>query len=83
MAGAKVILFRLKEGREMGMRRVVLETDCLDLIQTLREGSKGCSSMAMVLYNVLEFISHFDVVRWSFVKRSGNSVAHNLAHFQP
>jgi len=33
--------------------------------------------------DILSFIENFDFVGWSFVKRRGNRVAHDLAHRQP
>lgn len=31
----------------------------------------------------MEYVNYIDVVVWSFVKRSGNRLAHTLAYLQP
>lgn len=53
------------------------------VIRALREKMQGCSSFSLVIDDILDLSSNFSEIVWSFVKRSGNKVAHALAHFQP
>ncbi|XP_021774242.1 uncharacterized protein LOC110738174 [Chenopodium quinoa] len=83
IAEAKVIVLGMNWAIEMGFKNVVVESDCLQLIQALRKGSKGQSNFHLILDDVLSLCSSFDFISWSFVKCSGNKVAHTLAHYQP
>ncbi|XP_056696445.1 uncharacterized protein [Spinacia oleracea] len=85
VAEAKAVAMGLQLAQEMGVRDVEMESDCLMVIQPLRGGSQGNNSFSLVIDDILDLCSSFDNdnVKWSFVKRSGNWVAHNLAHFQP
>ncbi|XP_021729133.1 uncharacterized protein LOC110696153 [Chenopodium quinoa] len=83
IAEAKAVVFGLKLANEVGARRLVEESDCLTVIQSFREAAKGTSAFHMLLDDILELSSTFDDVIWSFVRREGNKIAHELAHFQP
>ncbi|KAJ8429791.1 hypothetical protein Cgig2_011307 [Carnegiea gigantea] len=41
------------------------------------------TTVGFFVRDILSFIEHFDFVSWSFVKRGGNRVVHDLAHRQP
>lgn len=62
---------------------VVVESDCLAVIQALKANHLGSSDFHLVLEDIISLLSSFVSVVWSFVKRSGNRVAHELAHFLP
>ncbi|XP_021734036.1 uncharacterized protein LOC110700741 [Chenopodium quinoa] len=83
IAEAKAIFWGLKLAQEMGLSRVEVESDCLPVIQALREKSSGSSSFHLVIEDIVNLCSSFAFVSWSFIKRDGNRVAHDLAHFQP
>lgn len=63
--------------------KVVIESDCLQVIQALKSPVVGASDFHLVIEDILSLSSRLDSVVWSFVKRSGNMVAHVLTHFQP
>ncbi|XP_021741826.1 uncharacterized protein LOC110708037 [Chenopodium quinoa] len=83
VAEAKAVLFGLQLAGELGVQQIVLESDCLLVIQALRNKSTGSSSIHLVLDDIYAKSSNFVNVRWSFVKRGGNKIAHALAHSQP
>lgn len=83
VAEAKAVLFGMELCAELGMQRVVVESDCLGVIQALRREASGCSEFWLVVEDIMAFCSNFLNVVWSFVKHSGNKVAHDLAHLQP
>ncbi|XP_021723977.1 uncharacterized protein LOC110691367 [Chenopodium quinoa] len=69
--------------RDRAIKRVVLESDSLLVVQALRGASAGRSTFHLLIEDITNVAASFDVVKWSFVRRNGNRVAHYLAHFQP
>ncbi|XP_057458215.1 uncharacterized protein LOC130748975 [Lotus japonicus] len=63
---------------DLGFRRVVLETDCLLLYEAWKRRS-GCSILDSLILDCRRLSSGFDAFDFSFVRRSGNSVADALA----
>lgn len=53
------------------------------IIQTFRRGVLGSSDFFVVIEDIIFLFSRFQYIIWSFIKRSGNKVAHFLSHFQP
>ncbi|XP_074306671.1 uncharacterized protein LOC141641928 [Silene latifolia] len=82
-AEAIAVLDGLQEAREWGHRNVVLESDCLQVVEDLQEGTKGRSDLSLVLDDISLLCNEFESVIWSFTGRANNSVAHALAHVEP
>ncbi|XP_057250760.1 uncharacterized protein LOC130591453 [Beta vulgaris subsp. vulgaris] len=82
VAEAKAIYHGLKLAKELGYRHLEVESDSLLAIQALRKGRGGSSEFHLIIDDILDLVVCFDFVVWSFVKRSGNNVAHMLAHLQ-
>lgn len=80
---AKRVYLRLLLAQQLGSEIVEVESHSLSVIQALRQQSSGSSELHLILDDVLKLASSFISVSWLSVKRSGNKVAHNLAHFQP
>lgn len=83
MAGAKAIFTGLQAAKEQGYTKVVMESDSLQAIQALQTGVGDSSDFHLVLDDILALVPDFESVKFSFVKRAGNSVVHALAHLQP
>ncbi|XP_048504578.2 uncharacterized protein LOC109135629 [Beta vulgaris subsp. vulgaris] len=83
VAEAKAIYHGLKLAKELGYRHLEVESDSLLAIQALRKGRGGSSEFHLIIDDILDLVVCFDFLVWSFVKRSGNNVAHMLAHLQP
>ncbi|KAL0308895.1 UNVERIFIED_CONTAM: hypothetical protein Sradi_5831800 [Sesamum radiatum] len=62
-----------------GWRRVVLEGEYVSLIRKLENQQRDLSSIGLLVSNILYFASHFSSCQFSWVRRSGNAVAHFLA----
>lgn len=62
--------------------KVIIESDCFQLIQALKSPFIGASDFHLVVENILSLSSCLDDVMWSFVKSSGNKIAHVFAHLQ-
>ncbi|XP_074292350.1 uncharacterized protein LOC141619219 [Silene latifolia] len=80
MAEAVAILEGLKEARRKGQDKLVVESDCLQVIDALRNHKHGRSLFHLVLDDILNLCSLFSLVVWSYTSRKNNTVAHALAH---
>ena len=80
---ARACLFGLKQAIEAGLTSLVIEGDSLSLIQKLRAKQVPNNALGLFLQEIFSLVSCCDFIAWSFVKRSGNKVAHTLAHWQP
>lgn len=65
---------------DVGLRDVVLENDCLQLITQLKHGAEDNTSFGVITRDILELAKSCCSISFNFVKREGNKVAHNLAH---
>ena len=83
MVEAKAAFMGLQAAKEQGYRNVILESDSLQVVQALQKGVGGSSDFHLVLDDIFALIPEFESVKFSCVKRAGNSVAHALAHLQP
>ena len=82
MAEAPTVLEGVRLARRLSVRQLVVESDCLQVINGLKLKEVGASDFHSIIDDILTYVSYFDVVFWSFVKRSSNKVALMLAHFQ-
>ncbi|XP_021769837.1 uncharacterized protein LOC110734082 [Chenopodium quinoa] len=83
IAEAKALLFGLQMPVDLGYKDVVMESDCLGLINAVSSRERGSSTFHLILDDVYHVSSLFESIRWSFVRREGNRVAHELAHCMP
>ncbi|XP_074265194.1 uncharacterized protein LOC141587617 [Silene latifolia] len=82
-AEATAILYDLKEARRMNNHRVILEGDCLNVIQDLQQKRKGRSSIFLIYNDIYVLCNSFDNVTFKWSRRNSNKVAHELAHLRP
>ncbi|XP_074314873.1 uncharacterized protein LOC141651044 [Silene latifolia] len=80
---AEAILLGLAEARRHGVTKVVLESDCLNVIRDLKSRSTGRSDIFQIYDDIHDLCSYFESVKFLFVRRKFNSVAHELAHVRP
>ncbi|KAJ8444310.1 hypothetical protein Cgig2_019868 [Carnegiea gigantea] len=80
---ARSCLFAIKSAFAFGARSVIVEGDCLPLITILKSHQVYDDAVSLFARDILSFSARFDFVCWSFVKRGGNRVAHDIAHRQP
>ncbi|XP_074290806.1 uncharacterized protein LOC141617506 [Silene latifolia] len=83
VAEAVAILEGLKEALRTGYRDVVLESDCLQVVEALKKKLSGRSCFMLVIEEILLLCNSFNTVLWSFSSRVNNTVAHALAHIYP
>ncbi|XP_074314640.1 uncharacterized protein LOC141649867 [Silene latifolia] len=75
------ILDGVQEAARRGHRDVVVESDCLQVIEDLQRMRHGRSILSAVLDDILALSNLFNSLRWSHTSRTNNCVAHALAHF--
>ena len=68
----------MKLAAQMGLRRVALETDCLQVVQLWKKESQR-SIIDPILKEMEEISLAFQEFSFSFISRSSNKVAHLLA----
>lgn len=66
--------------KSLQVRRVILEGDCKSVIQMLQDSSPCLSAAGVYVDQIRNSISDFDCIRFCFVPRLGNTLAHLLAH---
>ncbi|XP_021771707.1 uncharacterized protein LOC110735833 [Chenopodium quinoa] len=66
-----------------GVDQLMVESDCLQVVNALRNKSSGSSAFFLVIDDILAFCNSFSNIKRSFVRRGGNKIAHELAHLQP
>ncbi|KAL0365727.1 UNVERIFIED_CONTAM: hypothetical protein Sangu_0670300 [Sesamum angustifolium] len=62
-----------------GWRKVVIEGDCASLIKKLADSIRDSSLLDPLVADILRYADNFHLCLFSWVKRSGNAVAHHLA----
>ncbi|XP_074301446.1 uncharacterized protein LOC141632836 [Silene latifolia] len=83
IAEAKAAEFGLRTALQMGLDNVVLESDSSTLITMLKSKSIPANYLGRVGFEILEIAKSFTCIRFSFVRRDGNCVAHGMAHLMP
>ncbi|KAJ8452986.1 hypothetical protein Cgig2_014749 [Carnegiea gigantea] len=77
---ARACLHGLTCAHNHGVRNIIIEGDCLHLIELLKAKSTPDNFLGFLVKDITFFLTRFDLYAWSFVKRGGNRVAHDLAH---
>ncbi|XP_074318707.1 uncharacterized protein LOC141655530 [Silene latifolia] len=83
MANVAAVLEGVAEAARRGHTRIVVESDCMPVIEALRRKDSGRSILSLIYDDIHSFCSAFISVSWSFTNRMNNSVAHCLAHLLP
>ncbi|KAF5445494.1 hypothetical protein F2P56_034541 [Juglans regia] len=65
----------------LGISKLVVEFDCLLLVQELQESHEFSSTNGNLLKDVRDLMKHFNELHIKHVYREGNGVAHSLARF--
>ena len=66
-----------------GAHNIILEGDCLPLINMLKSSQNTDTTIGFFIRDILFFVVNFDLVSWSFVKRGSNRVAYDCADRHP
>ena len=82
MEEARACLFGLRCTRDAGVHNILVEGDCLMLIQMLQI-NRFKIPVGFFVQDILAFALSFDFFFTVFCQEGGNRVAHDLAHLQP
>ncbi|XP_074288277.1 uncharacterized protein LOC141613442 [Silene latifolia] len=74
------VLDGLEEAVKAGHSRVMVESDCSQVIEALKRRKTRRSMFSLVLDDILHLCNSFNSVVWSFTSRSNNGIAYELAH---
>ncbi|XP_048493290.1 uncharacterized protein LOC125493810 [Beta vulgaris subsp. vulgaris] len=69
----------IRVAMEAGFHGFIVETDCMTLFEALKRKRRPASVLGRILQDIYVLISSCTNVTFSFVRRSGNEVAHLLA----
>ncbi|XP_074301395.1 uncharacterized protein LOC141632781 [Silene latifolia] len=83
VAEAVVVLEGLEEARRKGHEKVVIESDCTQVIKALNRKKHGRNVFYLVVNDILSLASCFTSISWVYTRRVNNSIAHALAHLFP
>ena len=64
---------------DLGFQNAILEGDSLGLIKALQADDNNLSPLGLLVEDVKLVASNFVSLSYSYIKRNGNSIAHNLA----
>jgi ribonuclease HI len=65
--------------KELGLRKIALETDCSGVVAKLQASDKNRSIHGPLVEEIKASLGELDDFRVLHVRRSGNAVAHKLA----
>ncbi|XP_074314906.1 uncharacterized protein LOC141651080 [Silene latifolia] len=82
-AEAVAVLEGMKEAKRRGHQKIMVESDCLVLIESLKKKKSGRNMFALILDVILLLCISFNSVAWSYTSRTNNGAAHALAHLFP
>ncbi|XP_074295618.1 uncharacterized protein LOC141623400 [Silene latifolia] len=82
-AEAMAVLVGVQEALHRGLNKVMVEGDCLEVIEALKKRKQGRNEFYAIISDILELSCNFNSIAWSFVGRKFNRVAHGLAHVRP
>lgn len=76
---ALAVLHGLSVAQVHGWTKVVLESDCLQVVKSLASGSSSFASFGAILDSCYVFFPFFQSLSFQHIRRSGNMLAHRLA----
>ncbi|XP_074298529.1 uncharacterized protein LOC141629422 [Silene latifolia] len=83
VAEAVAVLEGLEEAKRKGHDKVVIESDCIQVIEALNRKKHGRNIFYLVVNDILSLASYFMSISWVYTHRANNSVFHALAHLFP
>ncbi|KAL2937081.1 Serine/threonine-protein kinase STY17 [Bienertia sinuspersici] len=77
IAEARAVRHAIKIAWEAGFRKLILESDCIKLVSQLKKGAGDVTPFGTIVNDILNIAKDCNEVGFSFVRRSGNFVAHH------
>lgn len=79
LAEAIAIKEALNWAKEMAWYPIVVESDCLFVVQLIRSATPMRSRLGNIIEDCRDLVSQFNNIKLQFIKRSANMEAHALA----
>ncbi|XP_074305401.1 uncharacterized protein LOC141640529 [Silene latifolia] len=83
VAEALTIFHGLSAARRMGVKDLIVESDCLNVVEDLKKRRLGRGDIFLIYNDIFSLCSFFYSCSFVFASRNLNSVAHALVHFCP
>ncbi|XP_074297124.1 uncharacterized protein LOC141627806 [Silene latifolia] len=83
MTEAEALYLGLKEARRLGLRNIIIESDCLIVVTDLQKNKKGRSDICLIYDDIFRISLFFESVVFTYTSRLSNSLAHKVAHAVP
>ncbi|XP_074315009.1 uncharacterized protein LOC141651187 [Silene latifolia] len=83
MAEAEAILLGLREAIRMQSRNVVIESDCLIVVDDLNRNRRGKSELFVIYEEIRQLSLSFESIVFKHISRNFNKLAHVIAHAMP
>ncbi|XP_074318301.1 uncharacterized protein LOC141655103 [Silene latifolia] len=80
---AMAILDGLEKAASRGITKVEVESDCLPVVDAIRERRTGRSVFSLYIDEIIDLSLQLESIIWLHVSRTNNCVAHELAHLFP
>ena len=81
LAEIKAILFGVQMAKEMGIRNIQLESDCLLAITELSKNDDSFCEWNSILMDIEAESLDYDICLFTHVSRIANALAHNIAKY--
>lgn len=65
LAEALIVRWSFKVAKSLGVHKVVVENDNLQVINTLRSKESGASTFFLIIADIFSLVANFDDILWS------------------
>ena len=79
MAEALALKFGLSLAQRTGCNRIIINSDNMEVIETMNEGGRSSGAAAAIFYDCFHLACDFPISRFEHCNREANKVAHELA----
>ncbi|XP_074314643.1 uncharacterized protein LOC141649870 [Silene latifolia] len=79
-AEAEAVYLGLKEARRLGLRNIIIESDCLNVVTDLQKNKKGRSDICLIYDDIFRISLFFESVVFTYTSRLSNRLAHEVVH---
>ena len=80
---AKACKWAMEQALEHGVSSVIMEGDCQSLTSKPKKQDCPNIELGLLIQNILHTDSEFEFCSVNHINRTGNRVAHTIAHAQP
>ena len=75
-------MFGVQKAKEMNIKKLQLESDCLVAIKEITKAQDTFSEWSSFLMEIVNMSTEFELCSFNYVSRRANVMAHNMAKIQ-